>query len=367
MSSSIQKTAMALGSVALITGSSLLAAPLAAHAGESTMPSTYVENIKPEMAAKYVYTEDGEYTKALKIPTYEWLPASGTPKAIVLGIHGLTLHGRRFRVLARSLAINKIGFVAMDMRGFGRCRFGDYQQFSTADDDRSKINHHKSYDDIAQLATMVKQKYPDLPLIALGESLGCTFCVRLAAEHPDLISGVVLSAPAVKVNHDMYFGKGQVKQGLKAIIDPDHEMDLSGFFAELCSGRKEVQDEMMDDPMILKKIKLGALIATDAFVDETAKFGKKTDKNLVVLILQGSSDGCVSPKHVTDLMNAMPSDHQSLAWRGKYGHLQLETIFMRVQTIDAVADWLFGQGKTRKERLKVLQQEIADLGGTVSE
>ncbi len=365
MNFSIRKHFMALALVATAAISSPLATP--AYDGESTMPPSYVENIKPEMAAKYVFTKDGEYTKALNIPTYEWMPASGTPKAIVLGIHGLTLHGRRFRVLARSLAVNEVGFVSMDMRGFGRCRFGDYQQFSTASDDKSKINNHKSYDDIVQLATMIKQRYPNLRIIALGESLGCTFCVRLAAEHPDLITGVVLSAPAVKVNHDMYLGKGQIRQGLKAIVDPDHEMDLSGFFAELCSGRKDVQNEMLDDPMILKKIKLGALIATDAFVDDTAKFGKKTDQSLLVLILQGSSDGCVSPKHVTDLMNAMPSDHQSLAWRGNFGHLQLETIFMRIPTIDAVGGWLYGHGEASQARLKDLQNEITDLGGTVSQ
>lgn len=45
-------------------------------AGESTMPDSYVENVAPETAAKYVYTEDGQYTKSLNIPTYEWMPTA---------------------------------------------------------------------------------------------------------------------------------------------------------------------------------------------------------------------------------------------------------------------------------------------------
>jgi len=337
----------------------------AAIAGESTMPAKYVETLKPELAAKYVYTEDGDYTKALDMPTYEWMPADGNLKAIVVGVHGLTLHGRRFRVLARSLAVNGIGFVALDMRGFGRCKWDDKKQFSTKDDDKTKVNHEKSYEEVVQLVTLVKQKHPDVRLIALGESLGCTFCVRLAGEHPDLVQGIVLSAPAVKINADMYAGKGQIRQGLKAIVTPHHELDMKGFFTDLVSQRQNVQDEMTDDPFIVKELPLGALISTDKFVDQTAKWGKNTNQNLAVLILQGSKDGCVSPKHVTDLMNNMPSDDQTLAWRGNFGHLQLETIYMRAQTIDAIAGWLFNHGVDGKQKMQGLQQNIADLGGNL--
>jgi len=329
------------------------------------MPPSWVDNVSPELAARYAYTEDGEFTQALKIPTYQWMPVGAPPKVIFLGIHGLTLHGRRFRVLARSLAVNGAGFISMDMRGFGRCKFDDKHQFSTPSEDRSKINHHKSYDDIVQLATLVKQKYPDIKLIALGESLGCTFCVHLAAEHPELISAIVLSAPAVHLNKDMYGGKGQIVQGVRAVLSLHHEVDIKGFFADLCSKREDVQKEMAEDPMVLKELSLEALIATDAFCDKTAEYGKATDPSLAVLILQGSADGCVSPKHVTDLMNSMRSDDQCLDWRGNYGHLQLETSFMRAQTVSAIANWCSSHANDRKEKIKLFEQEITNLGGSV--
>ncbi len=353
-------------SLALLVSLSALSATLpAAFAGESTMPSSWLDNVSPDLAAKYVYTEDGEFTQALKIPTYQWMPAGTAPKVIFLGIHGLTLHGRRFRVLARSLAVNGAGFVSMDMRGFGRCRFDDKHQFSTPDNDRTKVDHHKSYDDIAQLATLLKQKYPDTKIVALGESLGCTFCVHLAAEHPEIISGVVLSAPAVHLNKDMYAGKGQIVQGVKAALSLHHELDLSSFFTDLCSQRADVQKEMIDDPMVLKKLTLEALVSTDAWCDKTTDFGKATAPSLAVLILQGSADGCVSPKHVTELMNAMRSDDQCLDWRGNFGHLQLETCFMRAETISAIANWVQTHTKDRKEKIKQFEQQITDLGGTV--
>lgn len=348
---------------------SLIASISPAVAAESTMPANgkYVENINPSLASKYAYIEDGEYTKALNIPTYEWMPVDTAPNAIFLGIHGLTLHGRRFRVLARTLAVNGMGFIAMDMRGFGRCHFDPKKQFSTADDDKTKVDHEKSYEDIVKMATMIKAKYPNARLIALGESLGCTFCVRLAAEHPELLMGTVLSAPATHLNRDMFVGHGQVPQGLKAVLLPGHDMNLSNFFAELCSNRTEVRNEMDDDPFIRKELPLHSLIATDEFCAKTDSYGKKTHKNLAVLILQGSSDGCVSPKHVTALMNNMASVDQTLAWRGNFGHLQFETMFMRAASIDAIGNWLLDHSHDQLVRLKGLQQNIADLGGTVSE
>lgn len=338
---------------------------LPGSATETTMPPPYQDEVKPELADKYSYTEESAYSKKLNLPVYQWMPVGQAPKAMVLAVHGLTLHGRRFRVLARSLAVNGLGFISIDMRGFGKCRFDETKPFNTPGDDKSKVNHQKSYEEIVALAKLIKADYPDVRLIALGESLGCTFCVRLAAEHPELISGIVLGAPAVKLNKDMYVGKGQIAQGLKAVVAPHHDVDMRGFFAELCSKRPEVQSEMLDDPYIVKKLSIGALLSTDEFVDKTTKWGAATDVHLPVLILQGNADGCVSPKHVTDLMNKMPSDDQTLAWRGNFGHLQLETVFMQPAIIDAIGNWLLDHGYDRQVKLKALEQNIADLGGTL--
>src|SRR4030095_15147 len=221
--------------------------------------------VTPELAAQYKYIEDGEFTEKLKIPTYEWMPANVPPRAIVVAIHGLTLHGRRYRVLARMLAANNVGVVALDMRGVGRCHFDDKKQFTTADDDKTRVNHEKSYEDIVQLAKLIKGKYPGLKLLLMGESLGCTFCVRMAAEHPELTDAILLSAPAVRVNSKMYFGHGTALRGVRAVFTPSHEIKLHSLFEYLVSNRQEVANEMIDDPLIVKELSLKALLSTDKF------------------------------------------------------------------------------------------------------
>lgn len=339
--------------------------PPMATAGEITIPYQLKEVVKPELATKYTYIEDGEYTKQLNIPTYEWLPTDTKPKAVILGIHGLTLHGRRYRVLARTMAVSGYAFVAMDMRGFGRCYFDDNQQFSTKLDDKRIMRHERSYEDIVQLAKLVKQKYPDIPIIALGESLGCTFCVRLASEQKDLVSGMILSAPAVRVNPAMYASAKDIEQGFLALIKRGHKVSLTQFITHLVSLRKEVAQEMLDDPLILKEIKITDLISTDLFCEKTAKYGKSVPEGIPVLIFQGGGDKCVSPKSVTELMMNMPSSNQTLAWMGPWGHLQLETSFFRSKIIDVIGDWMENRTSTAKTELQALEQDINDLGGTL--
>jgi acylglycerol lipase len=356
-----------LQSMALLLAASVVGV-LPVQAVEMTLPGTlYKDEIKPELAAKYKYTEDGDFTKSLGLPTYEWMPEGQPLQAIVIGVHGLTLHGRSYRVLARALAVNGLGFVSMDMRGFGRCKFDEKKQFSTHNDNKATVNHEKSYEELVQLAKLVRQKYPGLYIVVLGESLGCTFCVRLAGEHHELVDGIVLSAPAVKVNPKMYAGGSALAAGTKAALFTwDGVMDLHSFINTLVSQRPEVSKEMLDDPMILKQLPLTTLISTDAFVEKTSKWGKTVDAHLPILILQGSNDRCVSAKRVTDLMDSMPSDDQTLAWRGKYGHLQLETSFIRAAMIDALIDWFTNHGVDNEKTLATLRSEIEGLGGHIT-
>jgi acylglycerol lipase len=346
---------------ALIGMMLLLGSTGIASGAEFTIPTP--NPITPEAAARYKYVEDGDFTTALKLPTYEWLPVGSQPQVIVLGIHGLTLHGRRYGVIARTCALQGYGFVALDMRGFGRARFDTNKQFSTKEDDKTKVNHEKSYADIVQLTKLIKQKYPNAPVVLMGESLGCTFCVRVASEHPELVSGIVLSAPAVKVNPKMYMTTSNITEGMKAIVRPSGNLKLNTFITQLVSPRPEVVKEMLDDPMVLKEIYIMDLLATDLFVEKTAKWGKTVSQTLPVLILQGGGDSCVVPKSVTDLMCAMPSHDQTLRWLGNYGHLQLETSAVRSITVDFINEWMSDHSTRATAENQIIEKEITAVGG----
>ncbi len=57
----------------------------------------------------------------------------------------------------------------------------------------------------------------------------------------------------------------------------------------------------------------------------------------------------------------------SPAWRGNFGQLQLETMFMRAETIDAIAGWLSKHGVDGERKMRVMERDIADLGGNLTQ
>lgn len=353
---------MALAASILLSASAACNGVIAA---ESTMPPTYVEQMNPEVARLYTYVENPDFVaSASPLPTYAWMPSSGHIKAIMFGIHGLTLHGRRYRVLARTMAVNDIAFVSADMRGFGANKF-EADGKEKPKGELSHVDHEKSYQDLAKIAAAIKAKYPNVPLIVLGESLGCTFCVRLAGEHPEMINGVVLSAPAVRVNPKMYASAHDIEAGLKALVGNHHLVDLHNFFTDLVSPRPEVVKEMIDDPFIVKALSFHDLISTDLFVDKTIEWSKTTASNLPLLVIQGSNDSCVMAKHLTDMMMHMKSNDMRISWKGTYGHLQLETMFLRANVLDSVVMWLQDHSVDSRAKLEKMEQSIADLGGTL--
>ncbi len=348
---------------ALLSLFALQTMQFSSSAAEMTIPAQMSDTVAPDILAKFTYEEDTDLTKACGLPTYEWMPKSKDPEAVILGIHGLTLHGRRYRVLARTMALSGIGFIATDMRGFGRCHYDDDNKFSTPTDNRHKVSHHKSYDELVLLTQAIRAKYPGKPVVLLGESLGCTFCVKIAGEHNDLVDGIVLSAPAIKVNAKMYLSPSDIKAGLASLVNKNHKVKLHGFLTKLVCPRKEVVDELLSDPMMVTELGLGDLIATDEFVEKTTKLGKLLAPHLPILIIQGSIYGCVAPVHVTDFMMAVPSDDQTLCWRGKQGHLQLETSFVRATSIDALGDWIEDHSPSGKDRVAILKKSVEDVGG----
>src|SRR5258708_3079788 len=77
--------------------------------------------LSDDSSDRFHYVKDGDIAKAVHLPVYEWYPKQ-KPDGLVLAIHGLTLHGLRYEVLAKTLAVdNPMGcyyVVAPDMRGF---------------------------------------------------------------------------------------------------------------------------------------------------------------------------------------------------------------------------------------------------------
>ncbi len=318
-------------------------------------------------SSRYEFVEDGAPTQQLHFPVYEWFPPGRKPTCMVLAIHGLTLHGRRYELLGRVSATSGYYFVAPDMRGYGKCRTDKTGKYCTEGDCRTKIDYEKSAEDLAALAKYMKLQFPGIPLLIAGESLGATMVLKVAADHPELADGLVLSSPAAKVHPLMYVYPDNIAEGIMGIIRPSGEVHLNAFMKKLVSCNPRVGQELLKDPLVAKELTIGELLTSDSFVHQTIKYARLVKVGIPVLILAASKDHCVKPDAVTHITENIRSANQTIRWLDHLDHLLLESDYIRAATVDCLTDWSEDQSADRQKELADMHKLMQELGDRSSD
>ncbi|MCW4355858.1 lysophospholipase [Hoyosella sp. YIM 151337] len=117
-----------------------------------------------------------------------WKP-DGEPSGIMVISHGLGEHAERYAHVAEAFTGLGLVVYAPDHRGHGRSggrrlglrTWGDF----TAD--------------LHTMFAIARRHNPGLPTVLLGHSMGGTIALTYALEHPEGLSAVVLSAPAIQL------------------------------------------------------------------------------------------------------------------------------------------------------------------------
>ncbi|MEY4764303.1 MAG: hypothetical protein RI907_976, partial [Pseudomonadota bacterium] len=110
-------------------------------------------------------TRDG-----LKLRTTHWPVAA--PRAVCVLAHGLGEHAGRYQPVAAALNAQGLAVVAHDHRGHGRSE-GARGRLRTDEDLQT---------DFALLIDTARHRYPELPVLLLGHSLGGVLVARMVAE-----------------------------------------------------------------------------------------------------------------------------------------------------------------------------------------
>src|SRR5215207_2020933 len=104
-----------------------------------------------------------------------WLPATGTPRAVIVNLHGLGDHSGLYPNLASHFPSRSIAIYAYDMRGNGR-----------SPGQRAYLNSWREYrDDLDAFVRRVRDWQKDLPLFLLGNSLGGLVVLDYALHNPE--------------------------------------------------------------------------------------------------------------------------------------------------------------------------------------
>jgi alpha-beta hydrolase superfamily lysophospholipase len=307
--------------------------------------------------------EDGAISKEFHVPSYEWFPADKPPVGLILAVHGLTLHAKRYEVLGKAFAASGFYACACDMRGFGRCYTDKQHNFCVGNDCKRKVDFQKSYLDLVQVAARMKKDHPSLPLFALGESMGTSLCIKLAADHPDLVDGLILSGPTVKVHPLMFFHPSNIMAGAIAIfIDPKFNVKMTGFVKNLVSNDPNIIKEMLDDPLCRKNLTVAELLNAGKFAGSTLSNAKRIKEDEHILVIQDSQDLCMVPHAVTSLSKRIHSSDQTIRWFHAHGHLLLETAYLKPATVEALSNWVEQHDAAHEAFAKSIQNEILLFG-----
>ncbi len=273
--------------------------------------------------------DQGQISIELNLPVYEWKDSNSKPKAIVMAIHGLTMHGTVYDTWARKLAAEHIVVAAPDLRGYGQWY---------ASGELKSVQYKESEKDLVALAQSLRSRYRGIPLFVAGESLGGTMAVRLAAQHPELVDGLILSAPALRHYHRIPLAT--LADLCKVVVNPAHKVDISAYLKHYFSDDPEVSAEGIADPLIRKNLNVREIVSSCNEMDGSADFISAIPADMPVLILQGEKDQMVKLESVGLLESKLRTKNQTVCWFPERGHILLETAYVRPETVDAVDSWI---------------------------
>ena len=229
------------------------------------------------------------------LPARDWLPPAQPWRGVILALHGFTDSRDGWEVSAPAFAAAGYALFAPDQRGFG---------------DTASRNHWagttRMVNDAAELVAQLRARYPGLPVIVMGESMGGAVATVLAARPNNPSDATVLLAPAV-------WGWGQMDPAVAATLlaasalAPGWEPDPGQIGREItASDNIPALMRMGRDPLTLRRPSVAMLRGlVDLMADAQAASAHLHGR---VLILSGRRDQLVPPHATAAAWARLPPD-----------------------------------------------------------
>lgn len=179
-------------------------------------PSARGQAVRLDMAANLWQAQDGT-----RFPFKFWLPAEMPPKAVVIGVHGLSGAVHDHEILAEALRKEGYAFYGAELRGQGndpvRERVGDIKA--------ARVWHTDLWD----FHRLVIEKHPGIPVIWVGESLGSLIACGAVIDPPSgtrAPDAMVLASPIPAFDERVALWHRQLL-GFGAITNPTRKIPLA--------------------------------------------------------------------------------------------------------------------------------------------
>ena len=254
----------------------------------------------------------------------EWKPRDGSPRGVVVIVHGYAEHGGRYAKLAWDLCARGYMVAALDNHGHGKSegkpvstrRFDDY-----VDDVR---------DFVADLCKRV-----DLPVCVLGHSMGALITLRyVTRDHPDIVAMILSAVAASRPDNvsKLTIGMGR----FMSKVAPD--FGVLALDLEKISRDKSVVRAYKNDPLVHAK-KMKARLGAEILDTIDAVQAELPNVRVPVLLVHGSDDEIADSENSRLVYDRIGSvDKTVRVYPGLWHEVFNEP--ERDQVVRETADWL---------------------------
>lgn len=295
-------------------------------------------SMTPQVGEDAIVARDGA-----RLPLRRW-DAEGVdkPRAVIVALHGMSDYSNAFDMPGRTLAKLGITTLAYDQRGFGLSPNPGI--WAGADTMRADLN-----DAIAA----ARQRYPGVPVFAMGESMGgAVVLTALASQTPRAdasadapilkADGIILVSPAVWSRADMPLSY-RAALFLAAHLVPG--LILSNTAAShvvtiVPSDNIEMLRALGRDPLFQKKTRTDTLYGLVNLMDEARTAPDRITGAPPILFLYGANDQIIPAKPTQAVIAALGD--KAVVKRYEHGYHMLLRDLEGSQVDHDIAAWIFG-------------------------
>ena len=252
-----------------------------------------------------------------------WIPDT-EPKAVINFIHGIGEHTSRYKDWFPFFVEAGFAVFAIEYRGHGRS-FGKRGHLK---DDNDLLN------DIDILLEKSKEKYPQLPHILYGHSLGGGLVTHYTIKRQPEIKALIVSSPWFSLTQEPPSWQVSVVRFLHKYIPG--LIIPTNIKAKDITHNQGIVKAYKEDKMVHNKISLKLFLF--AFDNGKWNIDHANEISVPCLVLHGSSDNITNPKGSEAFYNNNPKNIHLKIWDNMFHELHNEPI--RQEHAQYIIDWV---------------------------
>jgi alpha-beta hydrolase superfamily lysophospholipase len=264
----------------------------------------------------------------INVPYRSWLPSRGNARLVVLCVHGLGLNSASFARFGWQMSARGVAVFAVDVRGFGAWMKREGKQ---------ELDFKDCLSDVQEALTTLHKVYPKLPVYLLGESMGGAIALRVTADHPELVDGLISAVPSGDRFHKT---RNELQVAMRMVTGRMKKpMEIGSQIITEATDDPAVQERWKDDPLNRMELTPKDLLQFQRFMSDNHDEAKKIDQK-PVLMIAGFKDKLVKPQGTIDLFNELATTDKMLIIVGNGEHLIFEENQMTRQVAAILLAWL---------------------------